>query len=159
MFKKLLFAVLAVLCYAGTSTAAVVAVAPTNVSPAVAEAFLGDDGELTTADFLSLTPRKIREATGKKLTLKEAIGLKLAQKKIKREMRKAERRGEEPEISKGLFIICAIFVPIVAVIFMGLADDWQGNNWWTALILYALCYLPGLIYTLTKVKNYYPNGK
>ncbi len=90
------------------------------------------------------------------MSLKEVIGLKIAQKKVKKQMRKGQKEGDD-QFPKGLFIICAIFVPIAAVIFMGVMDDWEGNNWWTALILYALCYLPGLIYTLTKVKNYYPS--
>ena len=37
---------------------------------------------------------------------------------------------------------------------MGIADDWSGNRWWLALILYALCYIPGLIYTLTKLNDF-----
>lgn len=128
-------------------------VTPETVDPSISTSFLGEE-EVSVESFLALTPKKIREKTGRKLKLKEVIGLKIAQKKIKKQMRRA-KKGKKAEISKGLFIICAIFVPLAAIIFMGVMDDWEGNNWWVALILYALCYFPGLIYTLTKVKDYY----
>ena len=38
---------------------------------------------------------------------------------------------------------------------MGLMDDFEGNNWWVSLILYVLCWLPGVIYSLVKMKDYY----
>ena len=38
--------------------------------------------------FLTLTPAKIKEITGKKMTLKEKIGLKLAQRHVKKELKK-----------------------------------------------------------------------
>ncbi len=40
---------------------------------------------LTVEDFLALSPSKIKAKTGKKLSFKEAIALKAAQKKIKKE--------------------------------------------------------------------------
>jgi hypothetical protein len=40
--------------------------------------------EYNTADFLKLTPRKVREVTGHKMSLKEVIALKSAQHKIKK---------------------------------------------------------------------------
>lgn len=148
---------LAVLALLGMS----VAVAPpaatdagVSLNSAAAEAGLPLDAVASMDDFLALTPKKIREMTGKKLSFKESIGLKLAQKKIKKQLRKQNKGGEAPG-TKGLFILLAIFVPLAAVIFMGVADDWEGNTWWIALLLYFLCYLPGLIYTLTKVNDYY----
>ena len=39
-------------------------------------------------DFLALTPKAIKEATGKRLPLKQVVGLKIAQKKIKKKMKK-----------------------------------------------------------------------
>lgn len=143
----MLFAVSSVFAYVVNPV-----VAP-NVDPEIAQAFFGDQ-EISTESFLDLTPKKIRAITGKKLSLKEVVGLKLAQKQIKKQMRRS-KKGKDEQFPKGLFIVCAIFLPIAAVIFMGVMDDWQGNTWWVALLLYALCYFPGLIYTLTKVKNYY----
>ncbi|MEO0732824.1 MAG: YqaE/Pmp3 family membrane protein [Bacteroidota bacterium] len=160
MLRKVTFSLMALLFVAAPAFAAIAGpvapVAPEKqmVDPALLSAFTQDGQNFTTEDFLALTPKKIREATGRKLSLKESIGLKLAQKKVKKQIRR-QNKGKDAPGSKGLFIILAIFVPIAAVIFMGVADDWEGNTWWIALILYALCYLPGLIYTLTKVKDYY----
>ena len=39
---------------------------------------------MTIDGFLELTPKKVKEMTGQKLTIKQAIGLKVAQKKIKK---------------------------------------------------------------------------
>ena len=61
------------------------------VDPAISQALTGSEQAFTTEDFLELSPRKIREATGKKLTLKETIALKVAQKKVKKEMKRAEK--------------------------------------------------------------------
>ncbi len=160
MIKQLTLS-LFVLAFAALSMSVAVA---SEKAVAPAEAILAETGLPADAisnldEFINLTPKKYREMTGKKLSLKETIVMKLAQKKIKKQIRKAnkgQKDGDE-EFPKGLFIVCAIFLPIAAVIFMGIMDDWKGNTWWTAAILYALCYLPGLIYTLTKVKNYYPS--
>ena len=152
-----LFPFLAVLALLGMSVAVAppaVADAGVTLDAAAAEAGLPFGAAASMEDFLTLTPKKVREMTGKKLSFKETIGLKLAQKKIKKQIRK-QKKGQDTPGSKGLFIVLAIFVPIAAVIFMGVADDWEGNTWWIALLLYALCYLPGLIYTLTKVGDYY----
>lgn len=122
--------------------------------PEFAQSLVGDQ-ELSAESFLELTPKKVREITGQKLSLKEVVGLKIAQKQIKKQMRRS-KKGKDEQFPKGLFIICAIFVPLAACIFMGVMDDWEGNTWWVAFLLYVLCYFPGLIYTLTKMKNYYP---
>lgn len=99
-------------------------------------------------DFLALTPKKYKEMTGKKLTFKETIKLKAAQKFIKKQQKKGE-----PDFSKGLYVLLAILG--LAWIAMGVMDDWEGSDWIVNLILYALCYLPGLIHALTKMKKYY----
>jgi uncharacterized membrane protein YqaE (UPF0057 family) len=140
------------------SVAVVAPVTPTAPEAATLEIAIAETGLPAGAissvdDLLNLTPRKYRELTGQKLSLKETIALKVAQKKIKKELRKGEKREDIP-VSKGLFIVLAIFVPIAAIIMMGIADDWSGNRWWIALILYALCYIPGLIYTLTKLNDF-----
>lgn len=162
MIKRTYLLLLTMLFAVNFASAAIVAPAASSpaINPDLSEIFTGTDEAFSPEDFLALTPRKIRETTGRKLKLKEVIGLKLAQKQMKKQMKKQARKGHkegDEEFPKGLFIVCAIFLPIAAVIFMGIMDDWKGNTWWTAAILYALCYLPGLIYTLTKVKNYYPS--
>jgi uncharacterized membrane protein YqaE (UPF0057 family) len=56
-------------------------------------------------------------------------------------------------ISKGLYIILAI-LPF-GWLGMGLNDNFTGSDWIISLVLYILLWLPGLIYTLVKMKNYY----
>lgn len=53
-----------------------------NVSPAEALS------KLDVQTFLSLTPVKYKEITGKKMTLKEKISLKLAQRHVKKQLKK-----------------------------------------------------------------------
>ena len=43
---------------------------------------------MTISDFLSLTPRKYKELTGKKLSLPQKLSLKLAQVKVKKMVKK-----------------------------------------------------------------------
>ena len=86
--------------------------------------------------------------TGHKLTLKETLKLKAAQKAVKSQMKKG---GEG--MTKGVYILLAILG--LAWIAMGVKDDWSGNNWWVNLILTFLCWLPGFIHALVKMKEYY----
>lgn len=97
--------------------------------------------------FLALTPSKYKELTGKKLGLKKSLELKAAQKMLKKQLRKGG------DISKGLYIVLAIFG--LGWIAMGVMDDWTGQNWWLNLILTVLCWLPGVIHALIKMKDYY----
>jgi uncharacterized membrane protein YqaE (UPF0057 family) len=97
--------------------------------------------------FLTLTPKKYKEMTGEKLGIKKTLQLKAAQKFLKKELQK------DADIEKGMYVLLAILG--LAWIAMGLMDDWSGSDWIVNLILYALCYLPGLIHALTKMKKYY----
>ncbi|MFT6149042.1 MAG: uncharacterized membrane protein YqaE (UPF0057 family) [Saprospiraceae bacterium] len=38
---------------------------------------------------------------------------------------------------------------------IGLMSDWEGSEWIICLVLTVLFYIPGLIYALIKMKNYY----
>ncbi|MBK9337016.1 MAG: YqaE/Pmp3 family membrane protein [Lewinellaceae bacterium] len=38
---------------------------------------------------------------------------------------------------------------------MGVKSDWEGSDWIVNLILVVLCWLPGLIHALIKMKDYY----
>lgn len=97
--------------------------------------------------FLSLTPSKYKELTGKKLGLKKSIELKAAQKFLKKKM------GKAADISKAVYILLAIIG--WGWLAMGLLDDWQGNEWVICLVLCLLGCLPGVIYALIKMKKYY----
>ncbi len=94
--------------------------------------------------FLSLTPEKVKEMTGKKMNFAQKMALKMAQKK-------AKRAGGE--IPKGLYIVLAIFG--LAWIAMGVMDDWSGSTWIINLVLTLLFWLPGFIHALIVMKNYY----
>ena len=103
--------------------------------------------KLAVEEFLALTPKSYKEMTGKKLGLKKTLQLKAAQKYVK-------KNGAE-DIDKGLYIVLAILG--LGFIAMGLMDDWEGQNWWINLILTFLCWIPGVIHALIKMKDYYPS--
>lgn len=95
--------------------------------------------------FMSLTPAKVQEMTGKKMNFAQKLALKMAQKK-------AKRAGGD--IPKGLYIVLAIFG--LAWIAMGVMDDWSGGTWILNLVLTLLFWLPGFIHSLIVMKKYYP---
>ena len=97
--------------------------------------------------FLKLTPAKYKEMTGKKLGLKKSLELKAAQKMLKNKMSKGA------DLSKGVYILLVLLG--WGFLAMGLLDDWSGNDWWINLLLTFLCWLPGVIHGLVKMKKYY----
>ncbi len=101
--------------------------------------------------FLDLTPAKYREMTGQRLGIKNAVALKAAQIKVKNEL--GDMQNSDPDIDKNVYILLAIFG--LAWIAMGLFSDWSGSDWIINLLLTMLCWLPGLIHALTKMKDYY----
>ncbi len=98
-------------------------------------------------EFLELTPAKYREITGERLGFKNTMKLKAAQKSLKKELRK------EDGISKGVYILLAILG--LAWLAMGIKSNWSGSDWVVNLILTLLCWLPGFIHALVKMKDYY----
>lgn len=98
--------------------------------------------------FMKLTPAEFHKMTGKKLTLKETLKLKAAQKLLKKQMNKG---GDG--VPKGVYIILALLG--WAWLIMGIKDDFTGNNWWVNLLLTLLCIIPGFIHALVKMKEYY----
>ncbi len=105
-------------------------------------------GKLGIDQFLSMTPKKFKEMTGQRMTIKQAVQLKVAQKLVKKEMKK------DADISKGLYVLLAILG--LAWLAMGIMDDWDGSDWIVNLVLSLLCWLPGVIHGLVKMKKYYP---
>jgi hypothetical protein len=103
----------------------------------------------TIEQFLKLTPKQIEKMTGKKLSLKQVITLKIAQKKLKNEISKP---AEGQKFSKGVWILLAILG--WCWLLMGISDGWTGGKWITNLILYVLCWLPGLIHSLVHMNEY-----
>ena len=62
-------------------------------------------------------------------------------------------KTKEAAISKGAYIILAILG--LGWLGMGLNDNFEGFDWILSLILYIIFYIPGLIYTLIMMGNYY----
>jgi uncharacterized membrane protein YqaE (UPF0057 family) len=98
--------------------------------------------------FLQLTPKEYRELTGERLGPVNAIKLKMAQKKVEKQLRKGDA-----DISEGVYILLAILG--LGWVAMGLLSDFSGSDWIVNLILTILCWLPGLIHALIKKSDYY----
>jgi uncharacterized membrane protein YqaE (UPF0057 family) len=56
-------------------------------------------------------------------------------------------------ISKTVYIILSIFS--LGWLAIGLNDNWKGSKWIIALVCYFLLWLPGVIYSLMHMKDYY----
>jgi uncharacterized membrane protein YqaE (UPF0057 family) len=150
--KITLFLLVSTLCAVSPALAtvemsSVATFAKQNDNAPALQALTPEMAQLSIDQFLTLTPAKYKEMTGERLGIKKSLQLKAAQKFIK-----AKRAGD-PDIPKGLFIVLAILG--WAWIVMGLMDDWKGNDWWVNLILVLLCWLPGVIHALVKMKKYY----
>lgn len=118
----------------------------TNVDPN-AQALSPEMLQMSLNKFLTLTPSKYKEMTGKRLGLKNSLALKAAQKVMKSKV------AGTPEVSKGIYILLAILG--WGFLGIGLLTDWKGNDWLYCLLLGFLCWLPGVIYAFSKMKNYY----
>lgn len=105
--------------------------------------------DLTVEDILSLTPKKYKEITGKRMSMKDAVKLKMAKKKLK----KFKKTNTNAAIGKGLYVFLAIIG--WGFLGMGLNDDWDGTDWVICLVLGLFTCLGGLIYALVKKKKYY----
>ena len=103
MRKQLLLLIICVLFLgAPTFAASVVAPAPKEGEPAI-QALLKN---LTIEEFVKLTPSQIRKQTGKKLSLKETIALKMLQKKLKKEIKKGTAPKGGPKKQLVAFLLC-----------------------------------------------------
>jgi len=115
-----------------------------NTNPSTFEQIKASKGN----DLLNMTPKEFQKLTGKKLTLKEVVQLKAAQKVLKAKMHKKGGDG----VSKGIFILVALLG--WSWLLMGVQDDFSGNTWLVNLLLTALCWLPGFIHALVHMKDY-----
>ena len=116
------------------------AFAVTPVTPVQNEA-----QQITVKQILEMTPTSIEKQTGKKMNFMQKAQLKIAQKHI-------AKHAEAADIEKNIYILLAVFS--LGWLAMGLLDDWTGNNWIICLVL-SLLWLPGIIYALIKMKDYY----
>lgn len=106
-------------------------------------------------EFLEMTPKKYKEKTGKKLGFFKSIQLKTAQKIVKKKLKKMDKMEQKASanIPLGVYILLAFFA--LGWLAMGLLDNWSGNSWWIALLLYVILWLPGFIFSLIKMGDYY----
>lgn len=118
--------------------------------PSSASPMLGPFSVNSVDEFLTLTPSKYRELTGKRLGIKKSIELKLAQKMVKKQS-KAEGGGGD--LPKWLYIVMSIF--FLGWLAIGIKGGFKGNDWWICLLLYFLFWLPGVIYALVVMDKYY----
>ena len=102
MKRILTIAVLALMCL-NLNAASMAANWATSMGdqPAV-KALTPEMAQLGLDQFLSLTPKKYKEMTGERMTIKQTVQLKVAQKLVKKQMNK------EADISKGLYVLLAI---------------------------------------------------
>ena len=104
---------------------------------------------MTVDNLLNMSPRQYKEITGERLGIKNTVKMKVAQKILKN---KLKNNSQEP-LDKTLYIILAILG--WGFLGMGMATDWDGSEWIICLVLTALCWLPGVIYALAKMKDHY----
>jgi uncharacterized membrane protein YqaE (UPF0057 family) len=118
-----------------------------NNNPTELQGITPEMAQMGLNQFLTLTPAKYKEMTGQKLGFKKTLQLKAAQKFLK------AKSGRAEDFPKGLYIVLAILG--WAWLLMGMMDDWKGNDWWVNLLLVFLCWIPGVIHALVKMKKYY----
>jgi len=121
-------------------TASAFAVKPVN------SAIQNESEKITVKQILAMTPASIEKQTGKKMNFVQKAQLKIAQKHI-------AKHSEATDLEQPIYILLAIVG--LGWLAMGLLDDWSGNNWIIALVLSLLLWLPGVIYSLIKMKDYY----
>ena len=73
--------------------------------------------------------------------------------KMERAMKSIEKRPQGGSLPKGVYILLSIIG--LGWLAMGILDGFTGNNWWIALILYLLAWLPGFIFAMIKLGEYY----
>jgi hypothetical protein len=93
---------------------AVVVQAQIGDRPELQSLQLGNLSIKTDADLLALTPKKIKEMTGKKLSFKQTIGLKLMQWKMKKALKKHHSNGDEPK-SQMIALILVLLVGLLGI--------------------------------------------
>lgn len=116
--------------------------------------FSSNENQNTAKTFANLSIAEYEQMSGKNLNFFQKAKLKIAQKQIKKALKKqSNSTAAGSEISQGLYIVLAIFG--LAWIAMGVMDDWKGQNWIINLLLSILFILPGLIHALIVMGEYY----
>jgi len=108
---------------------------------------------LSVNDFLSLTPKKIRDMTGQKMSLSQKVALKMAQSKLKKDM-KANRQAsvssaaafvDDSDFNIGGFVL-GLLLSIIGVLIAYLIGDRDVIKWaWLGFGVSAIIFLLILI--------------
>lgn len=102
--------------------------------------YLNENIDIDVNAFLSLTPKKIKEQTGQRLTIKQALALKAAQKKVKKEIGKTN--NDYSGKSQATALILAIFLG-----WLGVHRFYLGYNTLGVLMLMSLggCFVLAIV--------------
>ncbi|MGB3547144.1 MAG: TM2 domain-containing protein [Saprospiraceae bacterium] len=93
------------------ATAPLIPVTPAEAAtPALTDLVTGEQayGTASVDEFLALTPRAIREKTGEKLSLKEVVVLKMAQKKVKKMTKKGSNSSNPKSQLVALLLVVLV---------------------------------------------------
>jgi len=93
------------------------------------------------SQFLNLTPKKIKEMTGEKLSLKQTVALKAMQKAVKKEMKSADYGADGEKKSQVVALLLCFFLGTLGIhrLYLGY------SNWWLQLITLGGCGIWALI--------------
>jgi TM2 domain-containing membrane protein YozV len=97
-----------------------------EVTALMREDLPADLSTLTPEEFIKLTPAKVRELTGRKLSLKETIALKVAQKKVKQALESKEGHRIKGGKSQVIALLLVILVGGLGIHRFYLGYTWQG---------------------------------
>jgi hypothetical protein len=109
--------------------------------------------KLSVEDFLALTPKKIREITGQKVSLSQKVALKMAQSKLKKEIQNKQAASvsnaaelvDSSDFNLGGFVL-GLLLSIFGVLIAYLIGDRDVIKWaWIGFGISAIIYLLVLI--------------
>ena len=109
--------------------------------------------KLSVEDFLALTPKKMREMTGQKITLSQKVALKMAQSKLKKELQNKQQASvssaaelvDSSDFNLGGFVL-GLLLSIFGVLIAYLIGDRDVIKWaWIGFGISAIIYLLVLI--------------
>jgi|SRR5688572_5852690 hypothetical protein len=118
---------------------------PPKSENTVAAPFAG----MTVDDFLSLTPKKYKELTGKKLSLTQKISLKLAQKKVRKALKNNEsidsatmaNAVDTSDFNIGGFVL-GLLLSVIGVLIAYLIGDTNVIKWaWIGFAVFLVIFL------------------
>jgi uncharacterized membrane protein YqaE (UPF0057 family) len=141
--------VLGLCLYGGIARAAFVSKWATAQQQAQANNVTAQQSAAGMNAFLNMDRKSYEELTGKRMSFKEALQFKAAQKMMKKQAKKAGG-GTLPQWA---YIVLSIF--LLGWLAIGIKSNWQSNDWWISLLLYILFWVPGLIYSLVVMSKYY----